>query len=74
MDKKEDNDRYVATCEDCGSVYVALKTEDGDLHLVGLEPVCQNCGGEQFKLVNTGDQPLKHPTIDETDSPPLEGR
>lgn len=45
----DDDDRVPAACTGCGSVYVAVKRDDGEIVPIGSESVCTNCGAEEFE-------------------------
>ena len=41
--------RLLGECTECGNMYPAQKTEDGDLRPVGTDGTC-TCGNEKFEL------------------------
>ena len=44
----EDSERLVAACENCGSVYAALKRPSGDVRPIGSLDGCATCDGTEF--------------------------
>lgn len=45
-----ENDRLVAACDDCGSVYAAIELSNGDAQPIGKRNGC-SCGGTDFTPV-----------------------
>lgn len=42
----------LALCSECGEVYVGAETADGDLHAAGTDGSCENCGNDEFLIVD----------------------
>lgn len=46
-----DDERLVAACEQCGSMYAALELPNGEIRPIGSRDGCTSCGGTAFTPV-----------------------
>ncbi len=54
MEDDEDQSRFLATCDECGSVYAAMETADGQITPIGSRTGCP-CGSTSFSCVTDTD-------------------
>lgn len=51
-DDRDENVRILAACEECGSIYAAVRRPDGEIQPIGSRQGCASCGGTTFSTAS----------------------
>lgn len=47
-EESDESVRILAACEECGSIYAAIRRGDGDVQPIGSRRGCASCGATSF--------------------------